>query len=89
MLGLSLFKIVFTVLVIAAVWYGYKLWRRLQVRRDAMAEHVRVRRHEATRPRNPEPPSQTEDTVECRACGAFVAARGAVACGRADCPFPG
>lgn len=88
MFGFSFSKVVLTILVIVAVWYGYKLLRRMQVRREAVAEHVRVRRHEATRPRNPEPPSQTEETVECRICGAFVAARSAVACGRSDCPFP-
>ena len=33
--------------------------------------------------------SGAEDMIECRTCGAFIAARRRVACGRKDCPYPG
>jgi DNA-directed RNA polymerase subunit RPC12/RpoP len=29
-----------------------------------------------------------EDTVECPRCGTYVVPKGAVSCGRADCPYP-
>jgi len=28
-----------------------------------------------------------EDMIACRVCGAYVPARGARSCGRADCPY--
>ena len=32
--------------------------------------------------------ANVEETIRCRACGAFVPARQPLRCGRADCPFP-
>jgi hypothetical protein len=31
--------------------------------------------------------AEAEDMIECSVCGAYVAARGAVSCGRGDCPY--
>ncbi len=87
MFGLSLSKILLTLLVIVAVWYGWRAYNRYQ----ALREQTRRRMAEETR-RNPNrgaAPIEAEDTVECPSCGAFVAANRRVSCGREDCPYPG
>ncbi len=75
----SLSKLLVLAAIIALVWFGFRLVGRLD----------RARKQQA---RAPQPGAGTarqgvEDTVKCRACGAYVAARGAVACGRPDCPY--
>jgi hypothetical protein len=65
-------KLVFLILVFAAVWIGYR-WlngppRELPRRRSP-----------------PRPAIQAEDLAACAVCGAYVAAR-AAGCGRPDCP---
>ena len=86
MFGLSLSKILLTLLVIAAVWYGWRAYNRYQ----ALRADVRRRMAEEAR-RNPKPAAEpeAEDTIECPTCGAFVAANRRVSCGRKDCPYPG
>jgi len=90
MFGLSLSKLLFTVVVILIVWYGFK-WvgrahemRQAQLREQRKAARKAARREDAARPA----PREVEDMVECRICGSFVAVRGASNCGRADCPYP-
>jgi hypothetical protein len=76
MFGFSFGKIVVLVAVVAAVWYGFR-WleqRRRKVPRTAD-------RPEAA------PKVAAEETVQCPQCGAFVVAKGASNCGRADCPY--
>lgn len=90
MFGLSLTKILLTILVIAAVWYGWRVFTRYQALKAARARAGEM-------PKDAQPSGRTggqarveaEDMVECRTCGAFVAASRRVACGRKDCPFPG
>lgn len=88
MFGFSLPKLLFTILVIAAVWYGFKMLSRWQERRENAdsAERAPARRR---RRRRETPPPEAEDMVACALCGTYVAARGARSCGRADCPYPG
>lgn len=76
MFGFSFSKLVFLAAVIAAVWYGFR-W---------------LERRKGTTPRvgkrtEPEFKTGVEDTVKCPQCGAFVVAKGASNCGRADCPY--
>ena len=82
MFGFSLSKLLFTGAVAVIVWYGYKWIGRL-----------RNQRGQADRPRSRRgPPSsggELEDMVKCRVCGSYVAAAGATACERGDCPYPG
>ena len=89
MFGLSVSKILLTLFVIAAVWYGWRAYNRYQVlRADArrrMAEEARRNPSRAAASAEPE----AEDTIECATCGAFVAANRRVSCGRKDCPYPG
>lgn len=80
-------KILFTIVVIVAVWYGFKWVGRLQAKgTESKNRKAAGRRTDRSSPAGGEP---IEDMVECSICGDFVAARGAVHCGRADCPFPG
>lgn len=92
MFGFSLTKILFTVAVVIIVWQGYKWLGRMQTRRDAIArEGARGtgRGGRAAAAAATPSPAEVEDMVECTVCGAFVPARGAVSCGRGECPYPG
>lgn len=64
MLGLSLGKIIFTVLVIIAVWKGFAMISRFQQQQKAKV------RDEARRPAKRQGKA-TVDLVECPRCGAF------------------
>lgn len=64
MLGLSLGKIIFTVLVIVAVWKAFAMVSKLQQQRS---ESVR---DQARRPAR-RPGAKTVELVECPRCGAY------------------
>ena len=92
MFGLSLTKILLTILVIAAVWYGWRFFTRYQALKAARERAVPPeggRDTESPRAAGRQARVEAEDMVECRTCGAFIAASRRVACGRKDCPFPG
>ena len=89
-MGFSLSKVLFTVFAVLAVWYGFKWVTRVQARRRAeiaqrMQDEARGRTGAPTGPRR----TAVEDMAACSTCGAYVPTRGAVACGRPDCPYPG
>ncbi len=81
MLGFS--KLLFLVVVIAVVWFGFK-WLgqggKTQVREDAPRRRTRRADRAAV---------SAEDTVECPVCKTYVLARDPRNCGRAGCPYPG
>lgn len=80
MLGLSLTKILFTILVIAAVWKGFALvGRRAAAKRASVADKAeRSRQRRAQGPKG-----QTVELVPCPGCGAYVDARlGCERCGQ-------
>jgi hypothetical protein len=80
-LGGGFGKLIVLILVILAVWYGYKYVNRVNEIREAL------RRKAAPRPeRGGARRIKAEDMTKCRACGAYVA-EGAASCGRPDCPF--
>jgi len=84
MLGFSIQKLLFTVAVIAAVWYGFKWLGRMKEVRDRQArERLRPDADGAPQPGAP----GTEEMVECGRCGAYVSAAAPRSCGRADCPY--
>ena len=90
MFGFSLQKLLVLAAVVAAVWYGFKWISRLQQARDAEAKvPPRKRRWPGGFRREAKEPEQTaaEEMTPCRVCGAYVPARGATNCGRADCPY--
>jgi hypothetical protein len=66
--GLTLSKILFTILVVVAIWKGFALVGRLaRERRQAEA----LRQRTAGRPK-PAASRRTIELVECRHCGAYV-----------------
>ena len=87
MFGFSLYKLLVLLLVVGAVWYGFKFISRLQQARDSEGKpRSRVR---GRKPRASEPSAsvEAEDMVRCPTCDAFVAARSTSPCGRNDCPY--
>ncbi len=90
MFGLSLTKILLTLFVIVAVWYGWRWFARYQALKATRARAVPPKTSAGDSPRaaRAQARAEPEETIECRACGAFVAASNATSCGRKDCPFP-
>ncbi len=77
-----LWKVLLTVAVVIAVWFGFRYAERL----GAQRERERVGRRRQRRAERDRSPPEVEDLVECSVCGAFVG-RDTVPCGRSDCPF--
>lgn len=74
---LAMLKYLVLILVIAAVWYGYR--------------YVNNRKKAAGQPVTPPPAHpqvKAEDMAACRVCGAYVAEATVKSCGRNDCPYP-
>ena len=90
MLGFGIAKLLFTLAVIAMIWYGSKWWVRirerakLQQQRRAAVDHEPEARGSRSRRT-----AAVEDTILCASCGAYVPLREPRSCGRADCPYPG
>ena len=90
MFGLSLPKLIVLVLVCGAIWYTLKYLQvrdRQQVRAAQRAAAEAAARAAAGPGHGPTQPLAAEDLAKCPTCGTYVA-RGAVACGRAGCPYP-
>ncbi len=93
MLGFSIQKLLFTAAVVVAVWYGFKWVGRMKKVRDREREKLRRQAGKETSGGAPGDASgasdDTEEMMECPACGAFVAAQAPKSCGKAECPYPG
>ena len=83
---LSFQKLIVLVGIVAAVWYGFKLFTRLQ---EARKTDAALRQNSAKRPgaARGEAHVEAEDMVQCPVCQAYVPARGTSSCGRDDCPY--
>jgi uncharacterized protein len=69
-------KLIILALAIGAIWYGFKLFTRIdQQRRQKVAQE----RKDAV--------SGVAETVQCPVCGTYVAAIGAADCGKSACPY--
>ena len=79
MFGFSLPKLLVLAAIILVVWYGFKWVGQIDKQRKAA---VKERERADAR-------LNAEDMVKCPRCDTFVAAKGATACDRADCPYPG
>lgn len=78
--GLSLGKILFTVLVIVLVWKGFGLVGRLaRERREELA--ARAQGRAARRRRHGSQGSRTVELVQCRRCGAYFDPAEGCSCG--------
>jgi len=86
MFGFSPTKLIFTVLVVAAVWYGFKFLGRMSENKEA------AKKPSNSGGRNESAPSADPTAVEmvqCKTCGDYVPSSNARSCGRDDCPYPG
>jgi uncharacterized protein len=76
----SFSKLLVLAIIVAAVWFGFRLIGRLdKARKQAARQQPEGVKAKAR--------ASVEETVRCPTCDAFVAARGATSCGRADCPY--
>lgn len=78
-------KILLIVAVIGVIWWWH---RRNQIKARERAEldrNPRAGRTKSGAKGNSAKP--IEDMAQCRVCGAYVPAKGATRCGRADCPL--
>ncbi len=82
MFAVSLGKLLFFAVLVGIVWIAFRYKARVEEIRRAVREELQ--RREAPRRA---PTVEAEDLVKCGQCGAYVAARGAKSCGRADCPW--
>jgi hypothetical protein len=79
-LGLSLSKILFTIMIVIAVWKGFTLFNRLANERQAAARRGPGATRSA-RSRQPEPQQGAIELRECPRCGAYVDPREGCSCG--------
>jgi hypothetical protein len=77
-LGLSLSKILFTILIIVAIWKGFMLINRLANQRRAT---VKKRPAGPVRQDGRPQPTGTIELRECPRCGAYVDPREGCRCG--------
>ena len=79
MLGFSLPKLIVLALIVAAIWYGFKMFGS---GRKAAKSEVPGDDTDTVIPK-------AVDMVQCETCGDFVAAKGTTSCGKESCPYPG
>ena len=94
---MSLSKIILLALVIGAVWFGWRWVNRVQEIGRARAAARRQdgpnqsgRRDAASGASTRDAGTyamEAEDMEKCPECGAYVAPRSAVSCGRPACPY--
>ncbi len=81
MFGFGFSKLLVLVIIVLAVWYGFKYVGQLdRARKEKQAGNPR---RQAGGGKTPE----IEDTEQCPVCGAYVVARSASPCERPDCPY--
>jgi len=86
MFGVSFSKLLLLAVVVAAVWYGFKLLARPDSASKVAGRKPGKPVDEAAAGEGDRP--AIEDMVRCPVCGAFQA-RGAAPCERRDCPARG
>jgi hypothetical protein len=90
----SFSKLILLIAIIVGVWYVFRFIGQVDKARQRAAREAAAagagRRQQARRAPRGDPRgsvAQVEDTVKCRACGAYVPVRSAKSCGRGECPF--
>ena len=87
MFGFGLMKLLFTVIIVAAVWYGYRYFTGKQNRvggGGAGDGDGTVGGGSGSGPK-----VDVEDLTACPVCGTYVRPATATSCGRGDCPYSG
>lgn len=72
-------KLLVLIVVIAVVWYGFRM----------VGARNRLRTERAARDAVNRRLGEAQDTTRCAVCGTFVPTDGARDCGRDGCPYPG
>jgi uncharacterized protein len=85
MLGIGFSKLVVLAILIFAIWTAFKYVGRVEEVRQTLRRARDAAQRGANR--HAPPKIEAEDMIKCRACDAYVAARGAARCGRGDCPW--
>ena len=83
MFGLSPSKLLFTVLIIAAVWYGFKWIGRFQANQKKQSPN----QDGAAKGNTPTSNDGVEDLVACSKCGDYVISDKKSGCGKDGCPY--
>ncbi len=89
MFGFSIQKLIVLAAVVAAVWYGFKFVGRLERARKDAAKRGTTASSGGGASSKSAAPRDAEEMVSCPICGDYVAAQGASACDRTDCPQTG
>ncbi|SCA56884.1 conserved hypothetical protein [Candidatus Terasakiella magnetica] len=87
MFGFSPNKLLFTVIIIAAVWYAFKWLGRMQERQDKTPKNVSRDQGESQAPQASPKDAEYEELVACSKCGDYVIADKRSGCGKDGCPF--
>jgi uncharacterized protein len=80
-------KLLLLIFILLIAWYGVRFVTRIGQLHHAMRRAAQQATANAQRARGPRQAIVAEDLVKCRVCGAFVPAKSATRCGRADCPY--
>jgi hypothetical protein len=78
----SIGKVVVFIVIVLAVWYGFKFIGHLDRERKAMAQ----RQGGGAKPSRSRRTSEVEEMVRCRTCGTYIPASSGISCGKAGCP---
>jgi hypothetical protein len=84
MFGFSLTKLLFTIAVIALIWYGFKWLNRVQDERERQ-DRERLKGGDSGARGDPD----AETMIKCPTCGTYMASSTPKSCGEPDCPYPG
>lgn len=93
MFGFSIQKLAILVTIVAAIWYGFKLVKRLQDARELEARKqgggraTAAGRRRGKKAESAASAQDAEQMVQCPACDTYVPSRRTPNCGRSDCPY--
>jgi len=80
----SVNKLLVLIVIVMAVWYGFKFIGELdRLRKAALRQQAQGK---AKAPRA-EGALQAEDMIKCRVCGTYMPSTGAKSCGKPNCPY--
>ncbi len=79
-----IWKLMLLVVVVTAVWFGFRYAERLGATKQA-ALHRRKGGGGVKASRGA--PAEAESMIECSVCGVYMTAGQVANCGRGDCPY--
>lgn len=90
MFGFSLPKLLLLALLVAVVWYGFRMFERrgARARREEVERAAEAAVRATVERRRAGERAESADTAACGTCGSYVPVEGARACGREGCPYP-